>query len=227
MDKNELEISGIIKQSESRLLLSDVYLKCKTGEIVGLLGRNGSGKSTLLQIIFGTMSAENKMIRINGSIYARPYLEGSQISYLPQKSFLPKVLNIRKLVNIFIEDKDARETILRDERVAKYLHKRASSLSAGELRYLEILLVINLPVRFVLLDEPFLGIEPLYRDLIKELVNTYKKNKGFLLADHDYRNVIEISDTIYLIDQGVCRKITNYRTELETYKYLPKGTFTH
>ena len=155
MDKNELEISGIIKQSESRLLLSDVYLKCKTGETVGLLGRNGSGKSTLLQIIFGTMSAENKMIRINSSIYARPYLEGSQISYLPQKSFLPKVLNIRKLVNIFIEDKDARETILRDERVAKYLNKRASSLSAGELRYLEILLVINLPVRFVLLDEPF------------------------------------------------------------------------
>lgn len=225
MDKNDLEISGIIKRFENRILLSDVYIKCATGEIIGLLGRNGSGKSTLLQIIFGTMFAENKMIRINNTIYNRPYLESSQISYLPQKSFLPRILNIRKLINIFIEDRDVRASILLDERVTKHLDKTAAELSAGELRYLEILLVTNLPVRFVLLDEPFSGIEPLYKELIKELINAYRREKGFLLTDHDYQNVIEISDTIYLIDQGVCRKITDYRTELESYKYLPKDTF--
>ena len=226
MVKNELEISGIIKQFKTRTLLSDVYIKCKTGEVIGLLGRNGSGKSTLLQIIFGTMSTENKTIRINNTSYPRPYLNGKLISYLPQKSFLPKRLGIKKLIDIFIDNKEVRSRILADKRIARHIDKTIAGLSGGELRYLEILLVINLPVQFVLLDEPFSAIEPIYKELIKELINNYKQDKGFLITDHDYKNIIAASDLLYLIDKGVCRKISNYSSELETYKYLPKGTFT-
>ena len=226
MDKNELEISGIFKQFKTRTLLSDVYIKCKTGEVVGILGRNGSGKSTLLQIIFGTMPTENKTIRINNTSYPVPYFNGKLISYLPQKSFLPKHLGIKKLIGIFIDEKEVRSRILADKRIANHIDKNVADLSGGELRYLEILLIINLPVRFVLLDEPFSGIEPIYKEMIKELVNCHKKDKGFLITDHDYRNIIDASDLLYLIDNGVCRRINDYSSELEEYKYLPKGTFT-
>lgn len=227
MVKNELEISGIIKQFKNRALLSDVYIKCKTGEVVGILGRNGSGKSTLLQIIFGTMSTENKTIRINNTFYLQPYLKGKLISYLPQKHWLPKHLSIKSLVSIFIDDKEARSAILADSKMAKHIDKDITGLSGGELRYLEILLIINLPVRFVLLDEPFSGIEPIYKELIRGLIDSHKKDKGFLITDHDYRSIRDASDILYLIDNGVCRKINDYRCELEEYQYLPEGTFTH
>ena len=190
MAKSELEISGIIKQFKTRTLLSDVYIKCRTGEVVGILGRNGSGKSTLLQIIFGTMPTENKTIRINNTTYPHPYLNGKLISYLPQQNFLPKHLGIKKLVDVFIDDKEVRSRILSDKRIANHIDKNVAALSDGELRYLEILLVISLPVRFVLLDEPFSGIEPIYKEMIKELVNCHKQDKGFLITDHDYRNII-------------------------------------
>jgi ABC-type multidrug transport system ATPase subunit len=226
MAKIELEVSGIIKQFKTRTLLSDVYIKCKTGEVVGVLGRNGSGKSTLMQIIFGTMPTENKTIRINNTSYRHAYLNSKLISYLPQKNFLPKHLGIKKLIGIFIDDKEVRSRILSDKRIANHIDKNVAALSGGELRYLEILLVVSLPVRFVLLDEPFSGIEPIYKEMIKELVNRNKQDKGFLITDHDYRNIIDASDLLYLIDNGVCRKINNYSSELEEYKYLPKGTFT-
>ena len=226
MDKNELEISGVFKQFKTRTVLSDVYIKCHTGEVIGILGRNGSGKSTLLQIIFGTMPTENKIIRINNTSYPHPYLKGNLISYLPQQNFLPKHLGVKKLIDIFIDDKEVRSRILSDRRIATHLDKNVANLSGGELRYLEIFLVINLPVRFVLLDEPFSGIGPIYKEMIKELVNGHKQDKGFLITDHDYRNIIDASDLLYLIDNGVCRKINDYRSELEQYKYLPKGTFT-
>ncbi|MCH7408067.1 ATP-binding cassette domain-containing protein [Belliella sp. DSM 111904] len=226
MDCNQLEISGIIKKFNHKTLISDIYLLCKTGEALGILGRNGSGKSTLFQIVFGTLPAEDKMIRINNTVYHEPYKKGDLIGYLPQHNFLPTRIAIKRIIDIFITSKIQRQRVLEDERISKHLNKKVSSLSGGELRYLEVLLICHLPVKFILLDEPFSGIEPLYKELIKELIAIHKKDKGFLITDHDYMNIIDISDQLYLMNNGACLQINNYKIELEYHNYLPKGTFS-
>ncbi|MDH5366928.1 MAG: ATP-binding cassette domain-containing protein [Cyclobacteriaceae bacterium] len=226
MKTHELEVDSLLKSFNKAYILTDVYLKCVTNEVVGILGRNGSGKSTLLEIIFGTLDSENKSIRIDKKTYHIPFKEGNLIAYLSQDSFLPKNVLLGKLITLFIPDKQNQKRVRNDERVKEHLNKTSSDLSGGERRFFEVLLLMNLPAKFVLLDEPFAGIEPLYKEKIKELVNEYKKEKGFIITDHDYRNIIDASDRIILITSGVCKPI-NKLQQLEEYNYLPKGTISN
>ncbi|MDN3601753.1 ATP-binding cassette domain-containing protein [Belliella kenyensis] len=226
MESNQLEISGVIKKVNHKTVISDIYLLCKTGEVLGILGRNGTGKSTLFQIIFGTLSADDKMIRINNVVFQEPYKCGNLIAYLPQHSFLPTILTIKGIINQFVSNKTQRQKILENERISKHLNKKITSLSGGERRYLEVLLICHLPVKFILLDEPFSGIEPLYKELIKALISTHKMEKGFLITDHDYMNIIDISDHLYLMKGGACLQVKNYKEELVYHNYLPRGTFS-
>lgn len=226
METDELEVSGITKMFRHRSVLSDVYMKCRTSEVTGILGRNGSGKSTLLQIIFGTVPADEKRVLINGKMISKPDVGGKSLAYLPQNGFLPNYIRVKNIVKIFIADKARRQKIMDDEVVSRHLNNPITALSGGERRSLEVLLIINLPVKFVLLDEPFSGIEPLYKEKIGTLIQAGKKEKGFLITDHDYRCIINNSSQLYLLDQGVLRKIHNHETELEAFNYVPKGTFT-
>ena len=217
-----LEADSIVHNFGTRNLLSDVYLKCQTGEIIGLLGRNGSGKSTLLKIIFGSLPADLKHVRIDGKIYHQAF--GHQlIGYLPQDSFLPANLSLHQIIDIFIPSKANRSHIKENERIKFHLKKPGSQLSGGELRYFELLLLLHLDVPFLLLDEPFSGIEPIYKEHIKALLKTYKQEKGFIITDHDYRHIIEVSDRIILLTNGACKSIKNLR-ELEDLKYVPPGS---
>ena len=224
MKKDVLEVEGIIYGFGATNLLTDVYLKCEMGEILGILGRNGSGKSSLLKIIFGTLGAENKMIRINKTILNRPFVKKPTISYLPQNGFLPKSLSLRKIISRFISSSIKRERICEDPFVAKHLDKNISKLSGGESRYFQILLLLNLESSFVLLDEPFSAIEPLYKEGIKNLIREHRNEKGFIITDHDYQNVIDLCDDIKLIVNGACKHIKEIK-ELELYGYVPEGTF--
>ena len=85
MTNHLLEIDSVQKHFDQKVVLSDVYLKCKTGEIIGLLGRNGSGKSTLLKIIFGIISADHKFVRVDGKVLFKTNDLFNEISYLPQE----------------------------------------------------------------------------------------------------------------------------------------------
>ncbi|MEQ6122062.1 ATP-binding cassette domain-containing protein [Reichenbachiella sp. MALMAid0571] len=225
MGKHELEADSIIKSYGHIKVLSNVYLKCSTGEVLGILGRNGCGKSTLLKIIYGTEHTHDKSIRVNKRVYSKLYEARGLAAYLPQKAFLPKGISLRRIAAIFIDAKDKRNEILNDKRISKHLNKDVSELSGGELRYFEVLLLVNLPVKFILLDEPFSGIEPLYREAIKELIDQHSSGKGFIITDHDYRNIIEASDRIILLTNGSCKPIEQLE-QLEDLKYLPVGTFT-
>jgi len=221
--KHVLEVDSILKQTGARELLTDCYLKCETGDIIGILGRNGSGKSTLLKIIFGTEDATNKSVRFNGKPYMQPYTTKGLVAYLPQHRFLPADLSIRRIAALFIGSKENRRTILENERLQPHIHKKVTQLSGGERRYLEILLLVNLDVKFILLDEPFSGVEPLYKEHITALLRAYRATRGFIITDHDYRNIINTSDRILLITNGVCKHIHTLQ-ELETLQYLPAGT---
>jgi ABC-type multidrug transport system ATPase subunit len=221
--KHQLEVDSILMSYGTKELLTDVYLACETGNIIGLLGRNGSGKSTLLKIIFGTLRAVNSNIRINGRPCPYPYQLKDQVAYLPQHRFLPTDISVRKIINIFIADKGAKQTIKENERIGPHLDKHVDQLSSGELRYLEIMLLLNLDVKFVLMDEPFSGMEPLYKERIAELIKAYRHAKGFIITDHDYRNIISTSTQLILLTNGVCKHIQSL-DQLESFNYLPPGT---
>ncbi|MGN6640844.1 MAG: ATP-binding cassette domain-containing protein [Mucilaginibacter sp.] len=109
---NLLEVDSVIISFDHKQIVTDCYLKCATGEVIGILGRNGCGKSSLLKVIFGTLSAKSKFIRINGQVYDQPYKTGNLIAYLPQHAFLPQNISIKRIINIFISDENSRNKIL-------------------------------------------------------------------------------------------------------------------
>ncbi|HVI47131.1 MAG TPA: ATP-binding cassette domain-containing protein [Chitinophaga sp.] len=222
---HELEADSIQKNFGARELITDCYIKCKTGEVIGILGRNGSGKSTLLKIIFGTEPAAHQHIRIDGQKYEHSYKQGNLVSYLPQHDFLPRYLSLRQIVDVFVDNEEKRELIYRDERLHIHLDKKTTALSGGELKYFEILLLVNQESPFILLDEPFSGVEPLYRDKVVKLISSHQSTKGFIITDHDYRNMIKASTTLMLLKDGICRKINDV-IELEQLQYVPLGTFS-
>src|SRR5258708_40300109 len=92
--QNSLEVDSVIKSFGKLKILSDIYLKCETGDIIGIMGRNGTGKSTLLKIIFGTINSSNKSIRINDKVYHQPFKTAGLVGYLPQHHFLLPHLSI-------------------------------------------------------------------------------------------------------------------------------------
>ncbi len=187
-------------------MLTDIYLKCETGDIVGLLGRNGSGKSTLLRILFGTESAEQKFIRIDGKKFDHPYQTPGEIGYLPQDSFLPRYMRLDTAVKLYLPGDRAR-LFFDDTLLFRLQHNKVSRMSGGELRYAEIKLLLNTDVKFVLLDEPFNGISPLSIESVKEMIRMSAQHKGIILTDHDYRNVLDVATRSYLLSDGGMQSI--------------------
>jgi ABC-type multidrug transport system ATPase subunit len=214
-----LEIDSVLKAYGERQVLTDIYLKCETGDIIGMLGRNGSGKSTLLRILFGTLTADRKFIRIDGKVLTSPYKTKNELCFLPQHDILPKYLKAEKAIELYL-GKEAVESFFEDQTIAKIKNNKVSELSKGELRYLEIKLLLNTESKFVLLDEPFNGVSPLLVGHIKSLIMESSKTKGIILTDHDYKNVLDVANRYCLIYDGGIKTITN-KQELVKWGYIP------
>jgi lipopolysaccharide export system ATP-binding protein len=216
---NILEVDSVRKAFWTNQVLTDVYLKCEPGDIIGLLGRNGSGKTTLLKIIFGTLYTDYKHIRINDLILNQPYKTKKLLSFLNQENFLPKNLTVRQIVNLYSQHLD-QKVFLDDPVLSKVLDTTIRVLSGGESRYLEVKLILNLDSQFALLDEPFNGISPLHIELIKQMIKDKSSQKGIVLTDHDYRNVLDISNRYYLLFDGGIKKIKS-KEDLIIWGYVP------
>lgn len=221
MSINKLVADSVFKYIGKKELLTDCFVSCNTGEVIGILGRNGCGKSTFLKIIFGTVSCHHKYVGINGTRYEAPYKQGL-IAYLPQHDFLPRDLPIRKVITLFLDSPIAQELVKKDENIVPHLDKKVNDLSGGEKRYLEVLLLVHSPAKFILLDEPFNALDPLFKEKIVALIQAGRATKGFIITDHDYRNIIASSDRIILVRKGVFKNIKEL-SELEELRYLPKG----
>ncbi|WP_428231039.1 ATP-binding cassette domain-containing protein [Flavobacterium sp.] len=218
MKKHILEVDGIQKKFGERVILSDVYLKCETSEIIGLLGRNGSGKSTLLKIIFGIVSAPNKCIRIDSVSKNNENNLCNEISYLSQEQFIPNHLSVKKAISLSI-DKQKITFFCKDKFIQSILNKKIDHLSSGELRYLEIKIVLFNPSKFVLLDEPYNGLSPVMVDVVNELIKVNSHRKGIVITDHNYQNVIKISTRLLLMKDGKSHYIKE-KAELVDKGYL-------
>lgn len=217
MKKHILEISGVRKQYNSLSLLSDVYLKVETGNIIGLFGRNGSGKSTLFKIIFGIEGASEKSIFIDG-ICKNNSSVLNHISYLHQNQFIPNHLSVKQSILLSI-DKQKVNRFCDDKFVESILKTRIRHLSYGELRYLEVKLVLFNSSPFVILDEPFSGLSPKMSEVVKQLIQENSEEKGIILTDHNYENVVEISTDLVLLKEGKLHKIKD-KAELFESNYL-------
>jgi len=216
---NLLEIDSVVKSYDTRVILTDIYLKCKTGDIIGMLGRNGTGKSTLLKILFGILQADRKFIRIDGKFYDQPYKTINELCYLPQHSFLPQHLRVEKIVELYL-GKSKKVSFLDDLVLSELSTNKISQMSGGELRYLEIKLLLHLESKFVLLDEPFNGVSPLLIEKIKKMILEMSEFKGIILTDHDYRNVLNVANRFCLIYDGGIKTITDIQ-ELVRWGYIP------
>lgn len=213
-----LHIDSILKSFGAKKLLTDIFISCKPGEIVGLLGRNGSGKSTLLKIIFGTMSAEQKYIKIGDKLINGLSDNRHLVKYLPQNSYLPNHIPVSRILSLFCEGAYA-SLLLENELIKPLLKKKSKQLSGGEKRLVEILLILHSETKFVLMDEPFNGIAPIYKEYIKNLIREHSKTKGFIITDHDYRNILDVSTTTILLhDGGTKRGVT--KEELLKWGYF-------
>ena len=221
MNEHVLEIDSVQKKFDYKSILSDVYLKCETGEIIGLLGRNGSGKSTLLKIIFGILEADFKFVRIDGVIKNRPSDLFKDISYLSQDNFIPNSFSVKKAIELSIDSQKIK-SFYDDEMIKSITDKKINHLSGGELRYLEIKLILLNPSKFVLLDEPYNGLSPIMIDKINKLVIDNINKKGIIITDHNYENVIKISSKLVLVKEGKTFTIKD-KNELIYNGYLSEG----
>ncbi|WP_158800325.1 ATP-binding cassette domain-containing protein [Pedobacter sp. L105] len=216
-----LHADSIRKQINDRQILNDVFISCQPGQIVGLLGRNGSGKSTLLKIIFGSLAANYKFVSVNGRRMTSLFANRDLLHYLPQDNCLPDHIKIKNIIRCFCDQKNA--VILMDEDLIKpFLQKRIKELSGGEKRIVEILLMVHSEAQYLLFDEPFNGVSPLTAEILKDIIKKHSKDKGFIITDHDYKNVLDISSTVVLLDNGNTRVIKEFE-ELILFGYLPAG----
>ncbi|HJP62050.1 MAG TPA: ATP-binding cassette domain-containing protein [Mucilaginibacter sp.] len=212
-----LKVDSVQLEFDGRKILQDVWLECKVGEVVGLLGRNGSGKSCLLRIIFGSLAAQFRYVSINDEFIAKGYIN-NRIAYLPQHNYLPKGIKIFKLA-VHLVDERFWKSFAAHPAYQNHHHKTIQQLSGGELRQLETLMVIYGKADFILLDEPFTHISPIQADDFKAIIKQCSKHKGIIVTDHQYRNIIDVSDRLIVIANGCTKPVTS-PDDLVTYNYL-------
>lgn len=218
--KNQLNIYHISKSYGKKLILDNLSMQLSQAEIVGLLGRNGCGKSTLLKIIFGTVTAPSFHIAINTkAVKPRDIIPEQHIAYLPQDPFLPEHLKVRQVIPLFYQAGEDQDLIFRAPFIEKMAAQKVGTLSLGERRYLELLLIANLPHPFLFLDEPFSMIEPLFKEEIKRFLLSLKAKKGILITDHYYQDVLDITDRNLVLHNGSLQSASTV-TDLKNAGYL-------
>lgn len=201
---NILEADSINLSFSGNMVLNNIFLSCKTGEVVGLLGRNGSGKSSLLKVIFGTLRADNQSVRINKSYFSHPYRQNAGIRYLPQEGFLPGYLRLRQVEALF---QIPTEVVQEFNELNMLENEKIKDLSGGQKKLIEVLSILYSDADFILLDEPFSFLSPVAIEKLTIHLKNVSSSKGIVLTDHMFRTVLQTCDRLYLVGSGVLREI--------------------
>ncbi len=211
---SELVIENLKKTFKKRTVVHDVSLTIKSGEIVGLLGPNGAGKTTSFYMIVGLIPSDRGRISLDGAniskmpIHSRAKLG---LSYLPQEPSIfrkmtvaENILAILELQELTREKMNARlEELLQELGISHIRNNPAISLSGGERRRVEIARCLASDPAFILLDEPFAGIDPIAVIDIQKIIKYLAEQKiGILITDHNVRETLGICDRAYIVNQG-------------------------
>lgn len=200
-------------------ILEGVYLKVKPGQITAIIGRNGSGKSTLLKIAAGLLRPTSGITIIDSQrIHTRSLkTRFKKIGYLPQDSMLPTDITVKRIITSLPESKKLTDDAL----IQRIYNHKVNQLSGGEKRYLEVAILFSLERKYILLDEPFTGIEPTIIDLIIDKIREEaKRGKGILLTDHLHRYISKIANKGYLMHNRQCYDLgADFSRELKRMGY--------
>jgi lipopolysaccharide export system ATP-binding protein len=210
----EFYAKNLKKVYSGRAVVKSVSLDVNKGEVVGLLGPNGAGKTTSFYMMVGLVKADNGFIHLNGEdVTMMPLNERAQkgIGYLPQEASVFRELTIEENIyavlenrNIFKnERKNLLEQLIKDFGLSHIRKSKGRELSGGERRRVEIARTLALEPSFVLLDEPFAGVDPLaVSDIQKIIIELKKRNIGVLITDHNVRETLGIVDRAYIMSAG-------------------------
>jgi lipopolysaccharide export system ATP-binding protein len=220
MTQSTLTIRGLQKSYGARQVVRDVSLDVVSGQVVGLLGPNGAGKTTSFYMIVGLVPSDSGEIDLNGvdisrlPIHRRAMLG---LSYLPQEASVFRKLTVEENIRAVLELQRVNgkplsksdiahrlNALLAELQIEKLRDNQALSLSGGERRRVEIARALATSPRFILLDEPFAGVDPIAVIEIQRIVRFLKeRNIGVLITDHNVRETLGICDRAYIINQGM------------------------
>jgi lipopolysaccharide export system ATP-binding protein len=217
---SRLEATGLVKRYGARTVVRDVHLAVNAGEVVGLLGPNGAGKTTTFYMVVGLVRADAGEIRIDGqAVQHKPIHVRSRLglSYLPQEASIFRKLNVEENIRAVLELqrdaagkphskstlRDMLSALLADLSIEKLRASPATALSGGERRRVEIARALATQPRFILLDEPFAGVDPIAVIEIQRIISFLKsRGIGVLITDHNVRETLGICDRAYIISEG-------------------------
>jgi lipopolysaccharide export system ATP-binding protein len=211
---SELRAEGLRKRYKTRTVVHDVSLEVRSGEVIGLLGPNGAGKTTCFYMIVGLVPLDGGRIHLDQTelshmpIHRRARLG---LSYLPQEASIFRRLtvadNVRAVLELQAYEEEEVEThledLLQDLHIAHLRNNPAISLSGGERRRVEIARALATRPRFILLDEPFAGVDPIAVLDIQRIIRFLRERGiGVLITDHNVRETLGICDRAYIINEG-------------------------
>ena len=213
---HKLEADSILLEFETRIILSDIYFKCETGQITGILGRNGQGKTCLMNIVYGNLNPTSKSIRFDNVSVFQAFKRPDLLTYLPQFNFIPSHLALKRIFSDFELAFSDFENIFPE--FSTKFKSSINTLSGGQRRLIEVYVIIKSKSQFSMLDEPFSHLMPLQIEKVNELLKIEKLQKGFLITDHMFRSVTEISDNLYVLKDGKTH-LTKDITDIERLGY--------
>ncbi len=210
----QLILKNLIKIYDGKKVVDDVSLQVKQGEVTGLLGPNGAGKTTTFYMSVGLIRPNGGVVLIDDEDITQfpMYIRAQKgIGYLPQESSIFKKLTVKQNITAILEvlpkngfdvEQKAMD-LMKELGINKLSNQKASSLSGGERRRLEISRVLATDPLFILLDEPFAGIDPLAVIDIQQIIyQLTKKGIGVLISDHNVRETLGVCDNAYIMSQG-------------------------
>ena len=210
-----LKAENLKKTYKAKSVINDISLSVKHGEIVGLLGPNGAGKTTCFYLILGLVSQNSGKVSIDGDDLTRLPIHGRArkgVGYLPQDPSIFKNLNVEENILAVIETQksippkeriDLLENLLVEFNIVHIRKSLGITLSGGERRRVEIARALASNPKFILLDEPFAGVDPISVNDIKKVINQLKnRGIGILITDHNVRETLDICERAYIIGEG-------------------------
>jgi lipopolysaccharide export system ATP-binding protein len=209
-----IHTKNLIKRYSNRTVVNDVSVEVKQGEIVGLLGPNGAGKTTSFYMVVGLIKPDEGEVYLNDlNITKMPMYKRAQmgIGYLPQEASIFRKLSVEDNIAAVLEmtkltkkeQKFKQEELLSEFRLTHVRKNNGDSLSGGERRRTEIARALAVDPKFILLDEPFAGVDPIAVEDIQTIVARLKhKNIGILITDHNVNETLSICDRAYLLIEG-------------------------
>ena len=211
---SRLVVQNLQKSFRKRQVVKNFSLEIESGEVIGPLGPNGAGKTTSFYMIVGLIAADAGSVMLDGQeLRHLPIHERARlgVGYLPQEASIFRKMtveqNIRAILEISTKDKNRIdsevERLLSDLNIERLRHNPAPSLSGGERRRVEIARVLAMQPRFILLDEPFAGVDPIAVIDIQKIIEFLKsRGIGVLITDHNVRETLSICDRAYIISDG-------------------------